>query len=65
MAFLLSDQNDTSIEVCKFDGLTKVEFLSRKEFAEGCILRQMEEAYSYAKNVINLIQTDVSRGKIE
>ncbi len=63
MAFLLSDQNDTSIKVCKFDGLTKVEFLSRKEFAEGCILRQMEEAYAYANNVINLIQTDVSGGK--
>lgn len=63
LAYLLSDQNSISIKVCKFKGTTKVDFLSRKEFSDGCILRKMEEAYDYADNIINLIQTDISNGK--
>lgn len=62
IAYLLSEQNSISIKAYKFKGTTKVDFLSRKEFDDGCILRKMEEAFDYADNVINLIQTDVSGG---
>ena len=39
IAFLVSDQNDTSIKVVRFNGVTKAEFLSRKEFDNGCIFK--------------------------
>ena len=47
IAFLVSDQNDTSIKVVRFNGITKAEFLSRKEFDNGCIFKQMEDALEY------------------
>lgn len=63
IAYLLSDQNATSIKVCRFKGLNKAEFISRKEFDDGCILRKMEQACEYVVNVLNIIQTDVTGGK--
>lgn len=60
IAFLASDQNDTSIKVVRFKGTTKVEFLSRKEF-DGCIFKQMEDALEYSLNVLNIIQTNIAR----
>lgn len=63
IAYLLSDQNDTSIKVCKFKGLDKTEFISRKEFDDGCLLRKMEQALEYVDNVINLIQTEIKGGR--
>lgn len=63
IAYLLSDQNTTSIKVCRFKGINKAEFISRKEFDDGCILRKMEQAYEYVVNVLNIIQTDVTGGK--
>lgn len=39
IAFLVSDQNDTSIKVVRFSGVTKAEFLSRKEFDCVCIFK--------------------------
>lgn len=59
IAFLVSDQNDTSIKVVRFNGTTKAEFLSRKEFERGCIFKQMEDALDYALNVLNIIQTNI------
>lgn len=59
IAFLVSDQNDTSIKVVRFNGITKAEFLSRKEFDCGCIFKQMEDALDYALNVLNIIQTNI------
>lgn len=58
IAFLASDQNDTSIKVVRFKGKTKAEFLSRKEF-DGCIFKQMEDALEYSLNVLNIIQTNI------
>lgn len=59
---MLSDQNDTSIKVVRFNGSTKSDFISRKEFESGCILKQMEEALEYTLNVLNIIQTHVVGG---
>ena len=59
IAFLVSDQNDTSIKVVRFNGVTKAEFLSRKEFDNGCIFKQMEDALEYSLNVLNIIQTNI------
>ncbi len=59
IAFLVSDQNDTSIKVVRFNGVTKASFLSRKEFTNGCIFKQMEDALDYSLNVLNIIQTDI------
>ena len=59
IAFLVSDQNDTSIKVVRFNGITKAEFLSRKEFDNGCIFKQMEDALEYSLNVLNIIQTNI------
>ena len=59
IAFLVSDQNDTSIKVVRFNGLTKAEFLSRKEFDGGCIFKQMEDALDYSLNILNIIQTNI------
>lgn len=59
IAFLVSDQNDTSIKVVRFSGVTKAEFLSRKEFDCGCIFKQMEDALDYSLNVLNIIQTNI------
>ena len=59
IAFLISDQNDTSIKVIRFDGVTKAKILSRKEFEKGCIFRQMEEALEYSLNILDIVQTDV------
>ena len=59
IAFLVSDQNDTSIKVVRFNGLTKAEFLSRKEFDGGCIFKQMEDALDYSLNVLNIVQTNI------
>ena len=59
IAFLVSDQNDTSIKVVRFNGLTKAEFLSRKEFDGACIFKQMEEALDYSLNVLNIVQTNI------
>lgn len=59
IAFLVSDQNDTSIKVVRFNGLTKAEFLSRKEFDSACIFKQMEDALDYSLNVLNIVQTNI------
>lgn len=59
IAFLVSDQNDTSIKAVRFNGVTKAEFLSRKEFECGCIFKQMEDALDYSLNVLNIIQTNI------
>ena len=63
IAFLVSDQNDTSIKVVRFNGVTKAEFLSRKEFDNGCIFKQMEDALEYSLNVLNIIQTNIVEKK--
>ena len=63
IAFLLSDQNDTSIKVVRFNGVTKADFISRKEFDSGCILKQMEDALEYTLNVLNIVQTDIVDGR--
>lgn len=63
IAYLLSDQNTTSIKVCRFKGFNKADFIPRKELEDGCILRKMEQAYEYTINVLNIVQTDVSGGK--
>ena len=60
IAFLLSDQNDTSIKVVRFNGTTKSDFISRKEFEAGCIFKQMEDALEYAQNVLNIVQTKIT-----
>lgn len=62
IAFLLSDQNDTSIKVVRFNGITKVDFISRKEFENGCILKQMDDALEYVLNVLNIVQTNIVEG---
>lgn len=59
IAFLVSDQNDTSIKVVRFSGLTKAEFISRKEFETGCIFKQMDEALDFSLNVLNIVQTNI------
>ncbi len=59
MAFLLSDQNDTSIKVVRFRGTTKSEFISRKEFGFCCLIKAMVDALEYSLNVLNIIQTNI------
>ncbi|MCD8373210.1 MAG: putative DNA binding domain-containing protein [Clostridia bacterium] len=60
LAFLLSDQNDTSIKVVRFRGKDKTEFISRKEFPAGCIFKQMDDALDYALNILNIVQTNIT-----
>lgn len=47
------------MKVVRFNGVTKAEFLSRKEFDNGCIFKQMEDALEYSLNVLNIIQTNI------
>ena len=63
IAYLVSDQNDTSIKVVRFNGVTKADFISRKEFETGCIFKQMEDALEYALNVLNIVQTNIIDGE--
>jgi predicted HTH transcriptional regulator len=63
IAFLVSDQNDTSIKVVRFNGKTKSDFISRKEFENGCIFKQMEDALEYSLNVLNIVQTNIVGGE--
>ena len=59
IAFLVSDQNDTSIKVVRFHDVTKSEFISRKEFDAGCIFKQMDDALEYTLNILNIVQTNI------
>ena len=59
IAFLVSDQNDTSIKVVRFRDVTKSEFISRKEFDTGCIFKQMDDALEYSLNILNIVQTNI------
>ncbi len=48
LADILSDSNDLSIKVIRFDGIDKSKILFRNEYGYKCLLVAMEQALNYA-----------------
>ena len=62
-ADLLSDENDYSIKVVKFDGDTKASnIVLRNEYGYKCLIVAMQQAYEYCADVINQTKTEFSNG---
>lgn len=59
MAYLLSDQNKTSIKVVKFSGKDKSAMSERTEFGEQCLLITVKQVMDYIK-VFNQTRVDLS-----
>lgn len=62
MAYLLSDQNNVSIKVVKFNGYDKASMSERTEYGYKCLLSSMQEVLDYFKS-INITKVDLSEGK--
>lgn len=61
MAYLLSDQNNVSIKVVKFEGTDKSTMSERTDFGSQCLLRSVQEVLEYVK-VNNAVKVDLSGG---
>ncbi len=62
-ADLLSDSNDYSINVVKFDGNSKASnIVVRNEYGYKCLIVTMEQAYNYCVDVINQTKTEFKNG---
>ena len=62
-ADLLSDENDYSIKVVRFDGDTKASnIVMRNEYGYKCLIVAMQQAYSYCVDVINQTKTEFHNG---
>lgn len=59
MAYLLSDQNNVSIKVVKFEGTDKSTMSERTDFGSQCLLRSVQEGLEYVK-VNNAVKVDLS-----
>ena len=66
LAYLLSDQFDESIKVCRFSGENK-ELVMRKEFClgigSGCIFKIYNEIKDYMQSQVNIMRTSFYGGK--
>ncbi len=64
IAYMFSDQFDVSFKVSKFSGNNKIsEFLSRKEFGGGCVLRTIDKVIDYMNGTINVVRSYFDPGK--
>ena len=61
MAYLLSDQNDTSIKVVKFSGMDKSAMSERTEFGRQCLLVTVKQVLDYMR-AMNSTRVDLSNG---
>lgn len=61
MAYLLSDQNNVSVKVVKFEGTDKSTMSERTDFGSQCLLRSVQEVLEYVK-VNNAVKVDLSDG---
>ena len=62
-ADLLSDDNDYSIKVVRFDGDTKASnIIMRNEYGYKCLIVAMQQAYDYCADVINQTKTEFKNG---
>ncbi len=62
-AELLSDENDYSIKVVKFDGKTKASHITiRNEYGYKCLIVAMKNAFEYCQDVINQTKTIFKNG---
>ena len=61
MAYLLSDQNDTSIKIVKFSGIDKSAMSERTEFGRQCLLITVKQVLDYMK-AMNSTLVDLSGG---
>lgn len=51
MAYLLSDQSNTSIKVVRFEGRDKTSMSSRTEFGNKCLLYSVNDVLNYFKSI--------------
>lgn len=61
MAYLLSDQFDESIKVCRFKG-DGGNLVMRKEFGKGCIFKIFNEVKDYMQSQQNIVKTYFDNG---
>lgn len=61
MAYLMSDQNNMSIKVVKFDGIDKSVISERTEFGKQCLLKSIQMVLDYFKTK-NITHIDVKQG---
>ena len=62
-AEILSDENDYSIKVVKFDGNTKASNITiRNEYGYKCLIVAMKNAFEYCRDVINQTKTIFNNG---
>ncbi len=62
-ADLLSDKNDYSIKVVKFDGNSKAaNIVMRNEYGYKCLIVAMQQAYDYCADVVNQTKTEFFGG---
>lgn len=61
MAYLLSDQNNISIKVVRFEGDNKSVLSERTEFGKQCLLRTVRQVLDYFQT-INTVRVNVSQG---
>ena len=61
MAYLLSDQNASSIKVVKFSGTDKTVMSERTEFGGQCLLKSMMNVLDYFK-LLNTTQVNLNAG---
>ena len=62
MAYLLSDQFDESIKVCRFKG-DGGNLVMRKEFGYGCIFKVFNDIISYMRSNENIVRTYFDHGQ--
>ncbi len=61
MAYLLSDQNNTSIKVVSFSGLDKSNMSTRTEYGKQCLLKSISQIFEYFKS-INVVNVKLNEG---
>lgn len=61
MAYLLSDQNQFSMKVVRFNGIDKTPLSERTEFGNCCLLESMSKILNYIDS-INTTRVDLSSG---
>ncbi len=61
LAEILSDSNNCSIKVVRFQGKDKSEMVSRNEFGYKCLLLAMENAFNYVSS-FNEVRVDLRQG---
>lgn len=62
IAFLLSDKNNISIKIVRFNGINKSSMSTRTEFGNQCLLASCQAVLDHIK-ALNITKVDLSNGK--